>query len=244
MAEWWARYVPNHKLLTAKEMKKTIGLVVGKLMDEAHESQYDVGVCVRSVQATNAAFKAVPLKGSAGEYGLAVESALSTIEESYWDDAGEHTSKGMIGSLGSDIALILRTQQSDEIINIDRDEARQCLKQEMHELAQLIPVWFGETNDTKTERKSRDKLREIVLESKSQKLFQIKGMVFSQNNDTESVVKTEVTGESGFTYFVKMRYKQISEDTFAIKGAIHSSNVDQFPVLELRTTHQSSSAAK
>lgn len=238
MVEWWAPHVPNHKLLTAKEMKKVIGLVVGKLMDQAHKSQYDADVCVRSVQASNDAFKAVPVEGSASAYGLAVETALSALEENYWDDAGEHTSRGMIGSLGSDLALILKTQELDEIINIDRHEARQCLTLELNGMAELIPAWLSERNDAIARKKAPDKLREIVLEPKPQKLFQIKGMIFSQEESTETVVKTEVTGKSGIMYFTKMKYAQRTDGMLVTKGEIYCSNICQFPILERRITHK------
>jgi len=241
MAEWWAPHVPNHKLLTAKEMKKAIGQVVRMLMEQAHLSAYDVDVCVRSVQATNEAFKAVPVTGTASEYGLAVAAALSPVEKSFWDETGEHTSRGMVGSLGSDIALILRTQDSDEILDCDRGEARECLTQELTDLMDLFPVWTGEKTDSDVETIGSSKFREVSSEPKPLKLFQIKGMVFGQDEGQETVIKAEVTGASGTPYFVKTRISKRSKGAFVIEGTIYSTKVCQFPILQKRMKQQISS---
>ncbi len=134
-----ADFVPDHKLITAGEMYAVIKHIMAKRRVEASQSEYDVMVCVRSVDAATEVFENIPIEGTATEYGYAVAVSLGTLRDDYYDDDGEYTSKGMIGDVCSDLYHLLETQNSSKLADIDRKEARDVLTQEMNTLARLTP---------------------------------------------------------------------------------------------------------
>ncbi len=136
-------FAPAHKLVSAEEMRSVVDRILRKRRTDAYKSQYDVMVCVRSVDAAEAAIATVPVEGSATEYGQAVDTALDALRENYYDSDGEYTSKGLVGDIGSDVYHVLQTQKSPECIDVDRGEARGCLLREMSTLARLTPKPLG-----------------------------------------------------------------------------------------------------
>ncbi len=192
MGDW----VPDHRLETADEMHVMIEHILTERRHDAAQSQYDVGVCIRSVAAAREAIEEIPVEGSAIAYGETVNAAMDVVCEKFYDSDGEYTSKGMVGDVGSDIYHLLQTQKSPDRIDIDRNEARSCLKTELAELASVMPRPLGGV--------------------------------------AEATVKAETKGESGFSYFVKMTYEQLSDERFAIIGKIYCSEDCICPVLEAR----------
>ena len=107
---------PEPKLKTAEEMRKAINRIMKRRLTKANESQYDVMVCIRSVEAARQVFESIPLEGTASDYGHAVEAALGELQENYWDSDGEYTSKGMVGDVGSDVYQLLKAQKKIRLI--------------------------------------------------------------------------------------------------------------------------------
>ncbi len=99
------------RLKTAEDMHKAIRRIMKRRLKRASESQYDVLVCVRSVDASNEVFESIPIEGTARDYGHAVMAAIDTLQQNYWDTEGEYTSKGMVGDVGSDIYRLLEEQK-------------------------------------------------------------------------------------------------------------------------------------
>ena len=138
---------PEPKLNTAQEMFKAVERIMKRRLAEANKSQYDVLVCIRSVDAARAAFEAVPVEGTAMGYGNAVKAALGTLSESYWDSDGEYTSKGLVGGVSSDVWALLDRQWSLEHPNVDKKEARHVIVTEMAELSRSISGPVGESGE-------------------------------------------------------------------------------------------------
>lgn len=139
---------PEPLLETAEEMFKAIRRIVKRQMTSARKSQYDVLVCIRSVDAARAVFEGVPVEGTAMDYGSAVKDVLETLHETYWDSDGEYTSRGLVGSVCSDVRQLLERQWSLEHSDIDEKEARRVLIEEMGELSRLISGPPGDTGET------------------------------------------------------------------------------------------------
>jgi len=139
---------PEPLLKTAEEMFKAIRRIVKRQMTSARESQYDVLVCIRSVEAAREVFEGVPVEGAAMDYGNAVKAALDALHETYWDSDGEYTSRGLVGGVCTDVGVLLDKQWSLEHPDIDEKEARGVLIEEMAELSRLIPGPPGDTGET------------------------------------------------------------------------------------------------
>jgi len=92
-------------------------------------------VCVRSVEAAREVFENIPVK----EDAIAVQTALDTLARDYNDSDGEYTSKGLIGDVELDIYSLLESQEKSGLIDIDRQEAEECLMAEMIALVPLAP---------------------------------------------------------------------------------------------------------
>ncbi len=135
-------------LKTAEEMSKAIRRIVKRQLSSAQNSQYDVLVCIRSVDAARAVFESVPVEGTAMVYGNAVMAELDKLHETYWDNDGEYTSRGMVGDVCTDVGHLLKRQWSLEHPHIDEKEARTVLIREMAELSRLIPGPPGDTGET------------------------------------------------------------------------------------------------
>ena len=134
-----AEFLPKHRLETAQEMHDAISRIIDKRFVDAGQSQYDVAVCVRSVDAARETFKRARLTGEAGAYGDRVLKRLYKLQDDYWDDEGEYTSKGMVGDVASDVYRLLDSQKSSKLVDIDRKEAGALLFDEINDLANLTP---------------------------------------------------------------------------------------------------------
>ncbi len=134
--------LPAHKLVSAQEMHSVIARILQLRRSHAYQSQYDVTVCVRSVDAAEDVIEGIPVEGTAREYGLAVDAALGDLRENYFDSDGEYTSKGLVGDIGGDVYQLLQAQESPDIIDVSRDEAHACLLQEMRQIAKIFPRPF------------------------------------------------------------------------------------------------------
>jgi len=134
-----ARMMPDHRLVSATEMSAVIACIMVRRQAQAWKSEYDVMVCVRSVEAAKEVFEAIPVEGTAMAYGRAVEAALNTLENGYCDNNGEYTSKGLIGDIGLDIFSLLEAQETAGLTEIDRREAEECLMAEMIALVPSAP---------------------------------------------------------------------------------------------------------
>ena len=131
--------LPDHKLLTAHEMYDVMKHIMAGRRVSAGQSQYDVMVCVRSVDAAIRLLECMPIEGAARDYGYAVAAALGSMCDTYNDPDGEYTSKGNLGDVCSDISRLLKSQDSSERTDIDRGEVHEILMLEMNNLAQLTP---------------------------------------------------------------------------------------------------------
>ncbi len=175
---------PEPKLASAGEMRRAIGRIMKRQMKSANESQYDVLVCIRSVDAARAVFEAVPVKGSALEYGNAVRAALFALTESYWDDDGEYTSKGLVGGVSSDVWSLLERQWALENPDMDKKEARNVLVTEMAKLSRLISEPPGETGETTIKIEAQGTsgtpyYLEIGFDVKSPREFDMLGKIYA-----------------------------------------------------------------
>lgn len=182
-----ADFVPDHKLITAEEMYGVIKHIMARRRVEASQSQYDVMVCVRSVDAATEVFESIPIEGTASDYGHAVEASLSTLRDNYYDDDGEYTSKGMTGDVCSDVYHLLETQKSSELADIDRKEARQVLTEEMNNLAQLTPqppdgLGVATVKIDVPGASGRQYYVEMVIQEISDERFAILGNIHSNNS--------------------------------------------------------------
>ena len=135
---------PNFKLTTVQQMHDAIDRILTGRLKQAYNSQYDVGVCVRSVEAGREAFEKIAVKGTAPEYGRSVEKALGKVHNTFYDSSGEYTSRGMIGDVCSDVYQLLEDQQSDNLKVIDMKEAHNVLVHEIQELITLTPQPLGD----------------------------------------------------------------------------------------------------
>jgi len=135
---------PNFKLTTVQQMHDAIDRILTGRRKQAYNSQYDVGVCVRSVEAGREAFEKITIKGSVLEYGRSVEKALGKVHNTFYDSSGEYTSRGMIGDVCSDVYQLLEEQKSDNLKVIDMKEARDVLVNEIQELIALTPRPLGD----------------------------------------------------------------------------------------------------
>lgn len=175
---------PEPRLVSAEEMRKAIGRIMKRQLKSANESQYDVLVCIRSVDAARAVFEAVPVEGSALEYGNAVKAELLALGESYWDSDGEYTSKGQVGDVGSDVWSLLEQQWDLEYPDIDKKEARGVLIVEMAKLSRLISDPPGETGETTISIEARGKsgtpyYLKIGFDVKSPREFDMLGNIYA-----------------------------------------------------------------
>lgn len=135
---------PNFRLTTVPQIYDAISIIFRGREKQAYQSQYDVGVCVRSVEAGRVAFKDVPLQGNAMEYCRSVKKAVDQVHKDFYDSSGEYTSRGMIGDVCSDIYQLIEDQQSGKLKEIDMNEAGDVLTREMLELIKLIPRPVGD----------------------------------------------------------------------------------------------------
>ncbi len=135
---------PNFKLTTTQQMHDAIDRILTGRLKQAYNSQYDVGVCVRSVEAGREAFEETAVKGTALEYGRSAKKALSKVHKTFYDSSGEYTSRGMIGDVCSDVYQLLEDQQSDDLKAIDMKEAHDVLIHEIQELIALTPQPLGD----------------------------------------------------------------------------------------------------
>lgn len=179
--------VPDHKLTTAEEMFWAIEHIMIERRGDASRSQYDVEVCVRSVEAAREVFEAVPVEGTAGDYGRAVDAALDTLRENYWDSDGEFTSKGMVGDVGGDVYHLLETQKSTDLVDIDRKEARECLIEEITNLARLAPRPLGGAVEASTKAEFKgpsgfDYFVAMVFERITDERFVVIGKIYSNDS--------------------------------------------------------------
>ncbi len=131
--------LPAHRLLTADEMRDAIAGVLVQRQEAAYQSQYDVMVCVRSVAAAHEVFEGVRVEGAPEVYARQVIDAVYDLADTYYDSDGEYTSKGMVGDVASDVYDLLASQTSPGLVDIDRDEVRTHLVEEMETLARLTP---------------------------------------------------------------------------------------------------------
>jgi len=178
---------PEPKLNTAEEMFKTIRRIMERQLAEANKSQYDVLVCVRSVEAARAVFEAVPIEGTAMGYGKTVMAALFALEESYWDSDGEYTSKGLVGGVGTEVWGLLDRQWSLEHPIIDRKEAHRVIITEMAELSRLMPGPPGNTGETTIKIEAQGKsgtayYLKITFEVTSSTEFDMLGKIYSDES--------------------------------------------------------------
>ncbi len=116
-------------------MHNAIKRILDKRDKEALASQYDVAVCINSVEAARQGFEAVPIQGTAKQYAQDVLDILSELREEFYDSDGEYTSKGMIGDVYFDVSAYIETQIPDPFAHIDKKEVRKVLIQEMAELS-------------------------------------------------------------------------------------------------------------
>ena len=175
---------PEPKLTTTENMLKAIGRIMDRQLAEANKNQYDVLVCIRSVDAARAVFKGIPVAGTAYCYGTAVMEALLALQENYWDSDGEYTSKGRVGDVCSDVWQLLDRQWSLEHPDIDKKEARRVIITEMAELSRLITEPPGDTGETTINFEAQGNsgtpyYLEITFEVKSSKDFNMLGKIYS-----------------------------------------------------------------
>lgn len=175
---------PEPKLNTAEEMFKAIRRIMKRQIAEAARSQYDVLVCIRSVDAARTVFETVPVEGTATGYGNAVKAALFALQENYWDSDGEYTSKGRVGDVCSDVWELLDRQWSLEHPNIDKNEARRVIITEMAELSRSISGPPGDTGETTIKFEAQGKsgkpyYLEITFDVTSSKEFDMLGKIYS-----------------------------------------------------------------
>ena len=178
---------PEPKLNTAEEMFKAIRRIMKRQAKEANKSQYDVLVCIRSVDAARAVFEGVPIEGTAKDYGNAVMAALHALEESYWDSDGEYTSKGLVGGVGTDVWGLLDRQWSLEHPDIDRKEAHRIIITEMAELSRSISGPPGNTGETTIKIEAQGEsgtsyYLDITFEVTSSTKFDMLGKIYSDES--------------------------------------------------------------
>jgi len=135
---------PNFKLNTVQQMHDAIDRILSGRLRQAYNSQYDVDVCVRSVETGREVFEKIAIKGTALEYGRSVEKALGKVHDTFYDSSGEYTSRGMIGDVCSDVYQLLKDQQSENLKVIDMKEAHGVLVHEIQELIALTPQPLGD----------------------------------------------------------------------------------------------------
>ncbi len=135
---------PNFKLTTVQQMHDAIDRILTGRLKQAYNSQYDVGVCVGSIEAGREAFEKIAVKGTALKYSHLVEKALGKVHEEFYDSSGEYTSRGMIGDVCSNVYQLLEDQQSDNLKVIDMKEAHNVLVHEIQELITLTPQPLGD----------------------------------------------------------------------------------------------------
>ncbi len=175
---------PEPELKTVEEMFKAIRRIMKRQAIKASESQYDVMVCVRSVDAAKAVFEAVPVKGRPIGYGNAVMSALDALHEIFWDDEGEYTSRGMVGDVCFDVEQLLDRQYTFKHRNIDEKEVRLLLNQEMEQIIASIQtpsIALNEAN-IKTEVQGANNTTyyvEFTFEGASDEYASVIGKIYS-----------------------------------------------------------------
>ena len=175
---------PEPKLNTAEDMFKAIKRIMKRQLTEANKSQYDVLVCIRSVDAARAVFERIPVEGTACDYGNTVLAALFDLQEKFWDSEGQYTSKGRVGDVCSDVWALLDRQWSLEHPNIDRKEARSVIITEMAELSRSISGPPGDTGETTIKIKAQGQsgtpyYLEITFDVTSPKEFDMLGKIYS-----------------------------------------------------------------
>ena len=121
-----------------QKIHDTIKRLLDKRDKDALASQYDVAVCINSVEAARHGFEAIPVRGTAKQYAQDVLAVLSKLADEFYDSDGAYTSKGLIGDIYSDVYQYIKAQIPDEHAHIDKKEARHVLIQEMAELSQHI----------------------------------------------------------------------------------------------------------
>jgi hypothetical protein len=175
---------PEPELKTAEEMFKAIRRIMKRRLTKANESQYDVMVCIRSVDAAQVVFERIPVEGRPIGYGNAVQAALDDLRESYWDSEGEYTSKGMVGDVCSDVYDLLHRQYSFKHRNIDKEEASLVIKREMQKVLTSIQTPSAALSEANIKIEAPGKSGtiyyvEIVFEDASNECASMTGSIYS-----------------------------------------------------------------
>lgn len=86
--------------------QQAIAEIMAGQMRSAQSSEYDWKVCVGAMSAAGAAFRAIPVEGTPGDYVRTVAVRLAALRDSYDDPEGEYTNGA--SSIGSAVAAIER----------------------------------------------------------------------------------------------------------------------------------------
>ncbi len=178
-------FLPRYRLDTPEEMHDVISYIIKRSMKAAYNCEYDVPVFVHSVQYAQDVFDAIPVEKTAMEYGEKVEDALCKAWGDFYDSDGEYTSRGMIGDVYFKISELVEKQKEPTLRTVDRQEALECLREEMETLTHLASSSMqGDITDTLT------------------------------------TVKTDVKGESGVKYYIKMQFETSVDGQTLLNGSV------------------------